>query len=127
MTGSADPQSTGTTEPPADTTEPATDATEPASEQHQLGSVPFPNNHDDAARPSFLLYALLFLIMFVVGAGAIAWLCTIIDLQLFMLLAPSIELYSLITSELTAWRKLDPTSPCPQLWKDWLEDELWWF
>jgi hypothetical protein len=70
---------------------------------------------------------LLSTFMSLAGVIYIAWFFVITALQLIMLLGPCIMLYYQITLELWSWNDLDPTKPCPQLWKDALEDELWWF
>ena len=74
-----------------------------------------------------ILGALLSIFLSLVGLGALAFLLMCLAVQLFWLLAPFVGLYSAITSETASWRGIDPTQPCPQLWKDGLEDELWWF
>jgi hypothetical protein len=40
---------------------------------------------------------------------------------------PSILMYLEIVRETRRWDAMDPSNPCLELWKDNLEDELWWF
>ncbi|KAJ6284632.1 hypothetical protein J3E71DRAFT_389803 [Bipolaris maydis] len=63
----------------------------------------------------------------VAGVGYTLYFLVMVAFQLILLVAPCILLYSSIAVELSAWKTLDPARPCPQLWKDRLEDELWWF
>ncbi|CAN9190170.1 unnamed protein product [Alternaria alternata] len=48
-------------------------------------------------------------------------------LQLGRLFGPSILMYLEIVRETRRWDAWDPSNPCLALWKDNLEDELWWF
>lgn len=66
-------------------------------------------------------------LLFFAGVAAFAWLCFVVVYQLIILFLPSISLYYRIATEVSSWKSLDATAPCPQLWKDVLEDELWWF
>jgi hypothetical protein len=47
--------------------------------------------------------------------------------QLWYIFGPCIVTHAMIASETTGWKNINATTPCPQLWKDPLEDELWWF
>jgi hypothetical protein len=53
-------------------------------------------------------------------------LCSAIT-QLWYIFGPCVVMYTMIVLETTQWRNFNATTPCPQLWKDPLEDELWWF
>lgn len=66
-------------------------------------------------------------LMFVGGILSILWLLFIITVQLLALFPPCILMYWQIATELASWKHTDLVQPCPQLWKDYLEDELWWF
>ena len=63
----------------------------------------------------------------VLGVGVIVVNCAIMVVQAFYLLRPCAFLYSHVASDLASWSRPNPMAPCPQLWKDGLEDELWWF
>ncbi|KAJ0108438.1 hypothetical protein J7T55_002042 [Diaporthe amygdali] len=100
---------------------------DPTSDQQQSESLPAPvpdDSHDTSDQHSGILVVAIF---FIVGMAAIVWLCMNVLFQLYYLVAPCISLYIDIVSETASWKNTDPTKPCPQLWKDNLEDELWWF
>lgn len=59
--------------------------------------------------------------------GAIVLGLGMAALQLLRLFGPSILMYLEIVRETRRWDAMDPSNPCLELWKDNLEDELWWF
>jgi hypothetical protein len=73
------------------------------------------------------LTAILFIIPWTVGLGAIVLALFIVAIQLVYLFSPGVTMYLNVVSETESWNNWDPLTPCPQLWKDGLEDELWWF
>lgn len=99
------------------------------SNQQQLETPPAPVSNDGQEESeSLTLFGVsLFSVFFIVGIAAIIWMCIMVIYQLFLLIAPCASLYTRIASETASWKNADPTKPCPQLWKDNLEDELWWF
>lgn len=123
---------------------------DPISDQHQSETVPAPNPNNnqstsdqqhletppvpvsddsqgDESEPLKLSDKLLFSVFFIMGIAAVLWLCMMVVFQLIFLIGPCASLYGRIASETASWKNADPTKPCPQLWKDNLEDELWWF
>lgn len=120
-----DDASISTKEKPASDTRPPSDQ-EPAGILPALAS-PDANEADDTSISAIIFSTVLFILVTVFGLAAIAWACCCVAIQLFWLLAPSASLYYRIASETASWKGADPTKPCPQLWKDGLEDELWWF
>lgn len=50
-----------------------------------------------------------------------------IGLCLVYIFWPFIHMYRKIAIETLSWDSWDAGKPCPQLWKDDLEDRLWWF
>ncbi|PSK34862.1 hypothetical protein B9Z65_1445 [Elsinoe australis] len=110
---------------------PASD-TRPPSDQEPAGILPASassnaDEDDDTSISAIIFSTVLFILVTGFGLAAIAWTCCCVAIQLFWLLAPCASLYYRIASEMAAWKGADPTKPCPQLWKDGLEDELWWF
>ncbi|KAG8627149.1 hypothetical protein KVT40_004632 [Elsinoe batatas] len=61
------------------------------------------------------------------GLVAIAALLSCIVIQLWYLFGPFATIHRVIAEETSSWRDWNTKAPCPQLWKDSLEDELWWF
>jgi hypothetical protein len=57
--------------------------------------------------------------------AALVLLSTIV--QSWYIFGPCIVTHAMIASETMGWKNINATTPCPQLWKDPLEDELWWF
>ncbi|KAH4012137.1 hypothetical protein HBH70_231740 [Parastagonospora nodorum] len=47
--------------------------------------------------------------------------------QFFYILGPCVGTYWIIVYQTTGWNNINGTTPCQHLWKDSLEDELWWF
>lgn len=72
--------------------------------------------------PSFLQT-----VMFLVGLAAIIIFLFFIVLQVWYCIAPFFISLIAMTYEIQTWKTWDHATPCPQLWKDGLEDELWWF
>lgn len=108
--------------------EPQPDNTQSAAQEH-LDQLPRPgtgntsNPQSDAGTSTKFIFA----VMFIAGAASIAWILMIIVFQLVLLLGPCIASYSVLVAETSSWKDMNPDKPCPQLWKDGLEDELWWF
>lgn len=48
-------------------------------------------------------------------------------MQLTWLVMPGVVAYYRVVLETAQWKYVDGAQPCLQLWKDGLEDELWWF
>jgi hypothetical protein len=99
-------------------------------EQTSSGSLPAPTSHGVQNNPikSWSIAKLLIpFVMAIMGMVMIAWLCLVVVLQLFWLLAPCVILYSMIVIETRSWEEIDSSLPCPQLWKDGLGDKMWWF
>ena len=73
------------------------------------------------------LSAIPYLGLLIIGLGAIVYGLALTVFLLLYLVYPCVQMYIAIVSETSAWKHWDSTKPCPQLWKDGLEDELWWF
>jgi hypothetical protein len=115
----------------ADTRKPQSpDLAQPLSDHEQTSSLPAPISHGVQNGPikswSIIDLSISFA-MAINGIFMIVWLCYVVVWQLFWLLAPCVGLYSTIAIEIRSWKELDSSLPCPQLWKDELGDELWWF
>jgi hypothetical protein len=109
------------------------EASIPASTPNEEASLPAPFTPEpqEAGRsrlsPGFscmtifkiAFYSIRFILDAVTLVGA--------SLQVWYTLGPCIGMYAIIADETTNWRHMNATMPCPQLWKDPLEDELWWF
>lgn len=76
---------------------------------------------------SMILGGLPYVGMFIIGLVAIGLALCAILYHLIVLIWPCVGLYWSIAAETSAWGMRNATEPCPQLWKDGLEDELWWF
>jgi hypothetical protein len=73
------------------------------------------------------LRMIAYIIALIVGLGAIGlWLITAAS-QLYYVFGPYIMMYVVIVRDAREWKEWDKSTPCPHMWKDWLEDELWWF
>ena len=64
-------------------------------------------------------------LIFGLGVGAVGLGSMV--LGLLYLVFPFIYLHASIIEETSAWRTKTASAPCPELWKDDLEDVLWWF
>jgi hypothetical protein len=109
------------------------EASIPASTPNEEASLPAPFTPEpqEAGRPrlspgfswmtifKIAFYSIRFILDAVTLVGA--------SLQVWYTLGPCIGMYAIIADETTNWRHMNATMPCPQLWKDPLEDELWWF
>lgn len=103
---------------------------EDQSGSQTTGSLPGPGTQEREgifSKPFTVFHVLIALTLSIVGVAALAWLCLLLCVQLAWLILPMIAMYSRITLETVWWKQLDTTQPCLQLWKDRLEDELWWF
>ncbi|KAJ8116072.1 hypothetical protein OPT61_g2424 [Boeremia exigua] len=108
----------------------STHSAEELPENQTTGTLPShvePHSPDGTSQGFTIADAVTALFLSVVGVAAIAWLCLLLVWQLLWLIMPCIAMYSRIAAETESWMRADPTQPCPQLWKDGLEDELWWF
>jgi hypothetical protein len=82
---------------------------------------------DDDRSTSTLFDVGMWIVLFSIGLGAIVLGLGIAAFQLVRLFGPGILTYLGIVRETRRWGAWDPSNPCPELWKDSLEDELWWF
>ncbi|KAH6839253.1 hypothetical protein B0T12DRAFT_400652 [Alternaria alternata] len=82
---------------------------------------------DDGCFTSTLFGVGIRIFLFFHGLGAIVLGLGMAALQLLRLFGPSILMYLEIVRETRRWDAMDPSNPCLELWKDNLEDELWWF
>ncbi|CAI9633579.1 hypothetical protein GT037_004958 [Alternaria burnsii] len=82
---------------------------------------------DDNCSTSTLFKAGVWIFLFFHGLGAIVLGLGIAAFQLVILFGPSVLMYLEIVRETRRWDAWDPSKPCLELWKDSLEDELWWF
>jgi phage shock protein PspC (stress-responsive transcriptional regulator) len=73
------------------------------------------------------LGVILYVILWIGGLVSIMVGLLMVVFHLVYLFFPCIMMYLLIWGETRDWKDWDPSKPCPQLWKDGLEDELWWF
>ncbi|KAF4556301.1 Hypothetical protein D9617_1g081770 [Elsinoe fawcettii] len=74
------------------------------------------------------IFTVLFaFVSFVIGLAAIAFGLLCIAAQLVYIFGPCWSMYSLLVEQTKTWSSWDIKTPCPQLWKDGLEDEMWWF
>jgi hypothetical protein len=106
------------------------DIAQPLSDHEQTSSLPAPISHgvqNGPIKSRSIIDLLIPFAMAIHGIVILAWLCYVVVWQLLWLLAPCVGLYSMIAIEIRSWKELDSSSPCPQLWKDELGDELWWF
>lgn len=111
---------------PPDLTHSAPDTTNSLS----TGTLPDPvaqGSQSNTPEPWTVLGVLVAFFLGIVGIATIAWLCLILCLQLLWLVMPTVALWWRIASETAYWKHIDGAQPCLQLWKDGLEDELWWF
>lgn len=115
----------------AETREPQSpDIAQPLPDNGQTNSLPAPISHgvqNGSTRSLGILNLLIPFVMAILGMAMIAWLCYVVVWQLMWLLAPCVGLYSMIAIETRSWKEMDLSTPCPQLWKDGLGDEMWWF
>ena len=101
---------------------------QPADQQHdERLPIPATGNNSDSQSNFSIVDWLISIVAFVIGVSCIAWFLMIIAFQLVLLLGPCIALYLSMAGEISSWKDMDPKGPCPHLWKDGLEDELWWF
>lgn len=102
---------------------------DPASSQMaEVLPDPVAQGDQGSASESWTVSGALITIAFsVVGIATVAWLCVVLFLQLTWLILPCVVAYCRIALETAHWRYVDGAQPCLQLWKDELEDELWWF
>ncbi|KAH7061680.1 hypothetical protein BKA63DRAFT_527982 [Paraphoma chrysanthemicola] len=66
-------------------------------------------------------------VVFTVSLAVMAFTALGIFIHLYYIIGPCIMQYYLVQWETNKWKHMNATAPCPQLWKDGLEDELWWF
>jgi hypothetical protein len=108
----------------------STHSTQDTSNSHATGTLPHPvaqGGQGSSSEPITIFGALAGLALSIVGLAMLAWLCLILTMQLLWLITPWVALYHRIALEAASWKNVDETQPCMQLWKDGLEDELWWF
>lgn len=84
-------------------------------------------SHHDDCFASTLVGVGIWIFLFFHGLGAIVLGLGMAALQLLRRFGPSILMYLEIVRETRRWDAMDPSNPCLELWKDSLEDELWWF
>lgn len=80
---------------------------------------------DDGTPSGIASNAFLITTNSIVALGTLASLCFCVVVLLFWLFMLSVGFYYRIVPEIASWKHRDPTIPCPQLWKNALEDELW--
>ncbi|CAO2652145.1 Nn.00g004280.m01.CDS01 [Neocucurbitaria sp. VM-36] len=94
-------------------------------------SIPTPSTAKTAScRPSYsstILGAFLFVVVFIFGLVVIGLAVCAVLYHMFFFMWPCVDMYMRIVFETSAWKTCNATERCPQLWKDGLEDELWWF
>ncbi|KAG8161182.1 hypothetical protein KVR01_009446 [Diaporthe batatas] len=108
----------------------ARDPTSGEQPSEQVPPAPITNFNDNGTNQSEslnLLETLMLFLLFIVGVLSVSWLCMSMLFQLSVLVGPGAILYMRIASETSSWKEMDAMKPCPQLWKDDLEDELWSF
>lgn len=107
---------------------PQPDNTQSAA-QDQLDQLPRPatENTSNPQSDTSISTKFFLAVIFIAGVAYIAWNLLVLVIQLVLLFGPCIVSYSVLVAEISSWKDMDPGKPCPQLWKDGLEDELWWF
>jgi hypothetical protein len=104
--------------------------TQDTSTSQVTGTLPDPvaqGNQHSTSESCSVPGALITIGLSIVGIAMGAWMCAILCLQLTWLIMPYVVAYYRIVLETAQWRYVDGAQPCLQLWKDGLEDELWWF
>ncbi|KAL6711572.1 hypothetical protein ACN47E_004506 [Coniothyrium glycines] len=94
-----------------------------------VSSLPAPvtASSEKDSSSSILFTALFGVVSFSIGIMAIAAVLISIVIQSWYLIGPFVLVHLWSADQTRKWSRWDVNIPCPQLWKDGLEDELWWF
>ncbi|KAF2004009.1 hypothetical protein P154DRAFT_519599 [Amniculicola lignicola CBS 123094] len=105
------------------------------SQAQQQGIAPLPSVQAGDLFPSILWekvvssrYEFVFhSVVWLIGCVSLILAIVMPLLETILVFFPCVYLYHQIAEETKTWARIDSKTPCPMLWKDDLEDMLWWF